>query len=101
MVDWLVSVGFQARKVSFESWRMELFQQVARMPSDSWEPYLPLIEEVEEQQIFMPQFDHTHTLAGLSGSGIRCPAVDIDLLATYIEFFTRNGFLEKPRTATK
>ncbi|HLF73749.1 MAG TPA: SDR family oxidoreductase, partial [Anaerolineales bacterium] len=101
MVDWLIGQGFQAQRVSFENWRMELFRQAADMPVDGWQPYLPLIEEVEESQIFMPKFDYSNTLAGLDGSDIHCPPVDLDLLAVYIAFFNRQGFFDKPGTRIK
>ncbi|HEX9840752.1 MAG TPA: amino acid adenylation domain-containing protein [Anaerolineales bacterium] len=98
LADWLESQGFYARKVSFDDWRAELFRQIAHMPSDGWEPYLPLIEEVEEKQVFMPQFDLSNTLAGLDGSGIRCHPVDARLFSAYLEYFTPRGFFEKPET---
>ena len=87
LADWLAAQGFYARKVSFNDWRAELFRQVSHMPSDSWEPYLPLIEEVEEKQVFMPQFDLSNTLAGLEGSGIHCHPVDGRLFSAYLKYF--------------
>jgi len=96
LADWLSAQGFQARRVSFDDWREELFKQVAYMPSDGWEPYLPLIEEVEEKQVFMPEFDLSNTLAGLEGSGIHCSPVDGKLLSAYLGYFTPRGFLARP-----
>ena len=101
LADWLAAQGFNARKVAFDDWRTELFQQVANMPSDGWEPYLPLIEEVEEKQVFMPKFDLSNTLAGLEGSGIHCHPVDDRLFSAYLKYFIPRGFLEEPETKTK
>jgi thioester reductase-like protein len=98
LADWLVAQGFNARKVSFNDWRAELFQQVTHLPSDGWAPYLPLIEEVEEEQVFMPEFDLSNTLAGLEGSGIHCHPVDGHLFSTYMKYFIPRGFLEGPET---
>ncbi len=98
LADWLVAQGFNARKVSFNDWRAELFQQVTHLPSDGWAPYLPLIEEVEEEQVFMPEFDLRNTLAGLEGSGIHCHPVDGQLFSTYMKYFIPRGFLEGPET---
>ena len=98
LADWLAAQGFHARKVSFNDWRAELFRQIPHMPSDGWEPYLTLIEEVEEKQVFMPQFDLSNTVAGLKGSGIHCHPVDGRLFSAYLEYFTPYGFLEKPET---
>jgi thioester reductase-like protein len=63
LADWLVTLGLQARRVSFDDWRAELFRKIPHLPSDGWEPYLPLIDEVEEKQVFMPEFDLANTLA--------------------------------------
>ena len=99
--NWLVEQGFNAQKVSFDEWRAELFRQVFHMPSDGWEPYLPLLEEVDEKQVFMPEFDLSNTLTGLNGSDITCHPVNAQLFSTYLEYFTPQGFLEKPGTRAK
>jgi thioester reductase-like protein len=95
LAEWLAVQGFNARKVSFDEWRAELFRQIPHMPSDGWEPYLPLLEEVEEEQVFMPDFDLSNTLASLDGSGIRCHPVNDELFTTYLRYFTPRGFLQK------
>ena len=71
------------------------------MPSDDWQPYLPLLEEVEERQVFMPEFDLSNTLVGLDGSGIRCHPVNDELFSTYLKYFTPRGFPQKSETAAK
>jgi thioester reductase-like protein len=93
LADWLTAQGLHARKISFDDWRAELFRQVAHMPSDGWEPYLPLIEEVEEKQVFMPEFDLSNTLTSLNGSGIHCHPVNDQLFSTYLKYFVPRGFL--------
>jgi len=97
LADWLAAQGLRARKVSFDDWRAELFRQIPHMPSDGWEPYLPLIEEVEEKQVFMPEFDLSNTLTRLNGSGVQCHPVNDELFSTYLKYFIPRGFLEKPR----
>ncbi len=94
MADWMTEQGFNARKLSFDEWRAELFRQTAYMPSDGWEPYLPLLEEVEEKQVFMPEFDLNNTLTALNGSGIVCHPVNGQLLSRYLKYFTSEGFPE-------
>jgi thioester reductase-like protein len=96
LAGWLTSQGLNARTVSFDDWRAELFRQLPHLPSDGWEPYLPLIEEVEEKQVFMPEFDLTNTLADLDGSDIHCHPVNEQLFSTYLKYFIPRGFLEKP-----
>ncbi|MBN8579020.1 MAG: amino acid adenylation domain-containing protein [Anaerolineae bacterium] len=94
LAEWMTKQGFNARKLSFDEWRAELFRQTAYMPSDGWEPYLPLLEEVEEKQVFMPEFDLTNTLTRLEGSGIACHPVNGPLLSRYLKYFTADGLPE-------
>jgi amino acid adenylation domain-containing protein/thioester reductase-like protein len=94
LAAWLTNQGFNAREVSFDEWRAELFRQVPHMPSDGWEPYLPLLEEVEEKQVFMPEFDLSNTMNALKGSDIACHPVNARLFSTYLDYFTPHGFLE-------
>ncbi|MCQ3938431.1 MAG: non-ribosomal peptide synthetase [Chloroflexi bacterium] len=101
LVEWLKTEGFHPRKVPFEEWRQQLFDAVAHLESGGWEPYLPLIEEVEERQIFMPRIDLSSTLAKLAGSGIVCPPVDGKLLSTYIHAFIAQGLIERPEVKTR
>ncbi|MFN8382938.1 MAG: amino acid adenylation domain-containing protein [Anaerolineales bacterium] len=91
LADWMVEQGFNARKLSFDEWRAELFRQTAYLPSDGWEPYLPLLEEVEEKQVFMPEFDLTNTITRLNGSGIVCHPVNGQLLSRYLKYFTSDN----------
>jgi thioester reductase-like protein len=96
LVTWLMTQGLDAHTVSFEEWRAELFRKVAHMPADGWEPYLPLLEEVEEKQVFMPEFDLSNTLTALHGSSIRCHPVNDQLFSVYLKYFVPRGFLTKP-----
>jgi len=95
LVDWLTKQGFGARMVSFDEWRAELFRQIPHMPSDGWEPYLPLVEEVDEEQVFMPEFDLSNTMSGLNNSSIKCHPVNARLFSTYLDYFTPQGFLKR------
>jgi thioester reductase-like protein len=95
LADWMTEQGFNARKITFDAWRTELFKQIPHLPSDGWEPYLPLVEEVNEEQVYMPEFDLSNTLAGLKDSDIECHPVDGQLFSTYLDYFTPHGFFEK------
>ncbi|MEW6083605.1 MAG: amino acid adenylation domain-containing protein [Chloroflexota bacterium] len=98
LAGWLASQGLQARTVSFDEWREELFSQIPHMPSDEWALYLPLLEEVDESQVFMPEFDLTNTLTRLNGSGVVCHPVNDALFSAYLNYFIPRGFLEKSKT---
>lgn len=87
------------RRLTFEEWRAELLTTAARFPGSVSSPYLPLIEEVTLEQVFMPHFDCTNTLAGLHGTGVTCAPLDADLLNTYLSHLTQVGFLPRPISA--
>jgi len=94
LVEAVQALGFPLETVPFEQWRDALFDQAAQVGENGWNPFLPLIEEVGEHQVFMPPFDCQNTLAGLAGSAIACPPVGPDLFATYLGYFSRIGFLD-------
>ena len=97
----IANEGFHTQRVSFEEWRADLFKKVAFMENGGWEPYLPLIEEVEEKQIFMPRIDLSNTLAKLAGTGIECAPVDGKLLSTYINAFIAHDLIHRPEIKTQ
>ncbi|MFN8400210.1 MAG: amino acid adenylation domain-containing protein [Anaerolineales bacterium] len=101
MAEWMTKQGFNARKLSFDEWRAELFRQTAYMPSEGWEPYLPLLEEVQEKQVFMPEFDLSNTLTALRDSGIVCHPVNEQLLSRYLKYFTSDGVYTDPSLNTQ
>ena len=43
-----------------------------------------------------PRVDDRHTREGLRGTSITCPPVDEKLLAVYLDYFIRSGFLQAP-----
>jgi len=94
MVSVIRRLGLPVDAVPFDVWREELFRRSLEGKSNEWNAFLPIIEEVEVEQIFMPHFDASNTLAGLEGSGISCPPVGPELLGHYLEFFNREGFFK-------
>jgi hypothetical protein len=56
-----------------------------------------LLEEVEEEQVFMPEFEIRNTLTALKDSNINCHPVNNRLFSTYLNYFIPRGFLEKPQ----
>ncbi len=97
ILNWIQSVGFEFRRVSFEEWQAELFEKALQNGSDGWIPFLPLIEGVDEGMVFMPRFDCRNTAAGQTDSGVSCPPVDSDLLTTYLNHFLSSEFIKLPQ----
>ena len=91
-------VGLPLRTLPFEQWRQLLVDMVqgiggagqGRAETNPYEnPFLPLLDEITAEQIFMPSFDHGHTLQGLAGTGVTCPPVGPELLLTYVGVFNQ------------
>ena len=94
LVAWVRSLGVPVRVLPFDEWRGELLARAMAFGGEGWNPFLPLIEEVSVEQVFMPPFDCRNTLEGLAGSPISCPPVGPELLGTYLSYFSRIGFLD-------
>ncbi len=97
VLAWTASFGLPLRKVSFEQWRQMLIELATQFGGELANPFLPLLDEVTADQIFMPTFDCTNTLSGLVDSNIKCPPVAPPLLQTYLDYFGRIGFIQLPQ----
>jgi len=87
LLAWLRAQGLDLRPLPFDRWRERLFALAMQGSADGASAYLPLLEEVTAEQVFMPPFDCRNTLAGLVGSGVICPPVGPALLRTYLDYF--------------
>jgi thioester reductase-like protein len=91
LLDFLRDKGLSLQVVPFAQWRDLLVKMAVQFGGERWHPFLPLVDEVTAEQIFMPSFNCSNTLTGLAGSGVVCPAVGPELLQTYLSFFQRAG----------
>ena len=91
LVQTIQSLGIPLTVVSFDQWRNELANRVASAENSDWLSFLPLIEEVDESQVFMPPFDCRNTLDGLANSDVYCPPVGFELFSTYLKYFDQLG----------
>jgi hypothetical protein len=96
LVEWARGHGYPLRVLPFADWQAELLNLAARFPASVSSPFLPLIEDVSLEQVFMPQFDCANTLSGLAGSLVTCPPLDPPLLDTYLDYLTGAGLLPQP-----
>ena len=86
VLDVIRAAGLPLRAMPFDQWRDMLVTMAQQLDGENWNPYLPLLDEVTAEQVFMPAFDCAHTLEGLAGTGVVCPPVGRELLQTYITF---------------
>lgn len=86
VLDLVRASGLPLQSMPFDDWRALLMSMAQQFGGENWNPYLPLLDEVSEEQVFMPTFDCSNTLQALSGSSISCPPVNLALLQTYLSY---------------
>ena len=97
LVDWLRARNLPFRLVPFKHWQSDLIERALSSDASGWSAFLPLIEEVDEGQVFMPYFDQSNTLTQLEGSSVSCAPVGPELIGTYLAYFSRQGLLDSLR----
>jgi thioester reductase-like protein len=96
---WLRSKGYEFEELPLEEWRQRLMNN-NHFAENALYPYAAVLEDFEEVNLNFPVYDCQQTLQALEGSSIQCPPLDEKLLATYLDFFIRIGFLSPPSVAT-
>ena len=96
LLDLAGSLGVELQPVPFAEWRSRLTALAMQAGGNGAASFLPLLEEVTVEQVFMPAFDCHNTLQGLEESAIVCPPVGPRLLYTYLSYFQRKGMLPDP-----
>jgi len=86
-------MGMPIKQIPFQQWKMDYYDLVKRFPDEAFHAFLPLINQVGEHRLSLPQLNLTNTLAGLEGSNIVCPSVDEKLVETYVKYFVKSGLL--------
>jgi hypothetical protein len=122
MVEWIRPSGYPLELLPYDRWRTELLNGGGSSKRQAVNPLAPLFSATsggsargQEQQ--SPQdgntvdrigsliaaqyarsvsFDDERTRHGLAGSSIVCPRVGADVVARYLSYFVRTGFLRAP-----
>ena len=90
-------LGYPLEEVSYEEWLQALEKQSALEPdNESYARLLLLLSTPKGLLAKKPIFDASQTLSGLENSGISCPAIDKELVATYLGYFQKTGYLNAP-----
>jgi thioester reductase-like protein len=104
LIDWIVLAGYRIRKVPYDAWKEELLRQTRLSTDNAMYPLVPLMREtMSQEQLFasarMARFSCRNTEAGLHGTGLSCPPLDLRLLATYMAHFVSTGMIQPPPAA--
>src|SRR5215218_6388015 len=121
MVEWIRPSGYPLELLPYDRWRTELLNG-GGSKGQAVNPLAPLFSATSDgsargQEQLSPQygntvdrigsliaaqyarsvsFDDERTRLGLAGSSIVCPRVGADVLARYLSYFVRTGFLTAP-----
>ncbi|OKH20890.1 non-ribosomal peptide synthetase [Hydrococcus rivularis NIES-593] len=111
LIDAIHSLGYPLQQVSYDRWREKLIEIATHSPEHPLYPLVPFFPARESQEkpsgsvetryIASLQFDCHNTLTGLAGTEIACPAIDKQLLATYLAHLAQGGFLNPPSSHTQ
>eukprot|EP00658_Telonema_sp_P-2_P014461 TRINITY_DN15496_c0_g1_i1.p1 TRINITY_DN15496_c0_g1~~TRINITY_DN15496_c0_g1_i1.p1 ORF type:complete len:592 (+),score=153.41 TRINITY_DN15496_c0_g1_i1:118-1893(+) len=97
MFKWVAEFGFDARPVLYEPWRNTLVELGEQGRENAMYALLPLLSEVnDDSSSRMPEFDCSNLTEMMAETGIRCPAMDKELLFVYLAYFVKSGFLDAP-----
>lgn len=91
-VEWLKDRGYNMERVHFKEWKNKLFDESDFVNSPLY-PFRQFIYELAENQTKIGIYDCKNTLDILNKQGIVCPAVDTELLTTYLNYFNKINFL--------
>jgi amino acid adenylation domain-containing protein/thioester reductase-like protein len=96
LIATLQTLGAELRTVSPELWGEELRSSDGRSAASVAAPAAvrPPRRRAESRRGRVA-IDASHTWAALAGSGITCPAVDVELVAVYYSYLKRNGLLDE------
>jgi thioester reductase-like protein len=90
------ALGLPIRQIPFPQWKMDYYNLARQFPEDAFQAFLPLINRVGTDRLSLPRLDLSNTLAGLKKSSIQVPAVDLELVKTYVKYFARAGLVSNP-----
>jgi thioester reductase-like protein len=96
VVSWLQEQMQTVESLPYEVWRERLITLARQLGGAEWGPFLPLLEEAESGQVYMPAFDTRNVLQGLQDSDILCAPVGPQLLGRYLSYLSQQGFIPAP-----
>jgi thioester reductase-like protein len=105
VAGWIRDYGYLLEPLPYEGWRAGLEGPDGPRLDNALFPLMPLLSERGPTgqpllaEARMPGYNCERTLAALEGSGLACPALDRELVRTYLDHFVRIGFIPEPETA--
>jgi amino acid adenylation domain-containing protein/thioester reductase-like protein len=99
VLDGVRSFGYPLRNLPYAEWVEVAMRQGGPGLEGILRAFLPAPTATTQNAAAMqhgPTFDCRNTLAGLAGTPIACPSLDVDLVRRYLDGFVQRGFLLPP-----
>jgi len=104
LVEMVKRLGYLLVPLPYVDWQQRMFG-VASNPGSPSHVLMPMFSEQMTEHMLeikaaidnpetLPEFDTANTDAGLRGTGVACPDLSLDLLATYFNYMARNGMID-------
>ncbi|MEL4894894.1 thioester reductase domain-containing protein [Crocosphaera sp. Alani8] len=97
LFEQLEAMGYGIERISYEQWYNKLLGVAKSSPNHPLYPLVPLFSAARSDDAstksFNLKFDCYNAIEGLNNSTVSCPAIDRNLLKTYISYLLENGFL--------
>ncbi|GAB4514620.1 MAG: hypothetical protein Tsb0020_33160 [Haliangiales bacterium] len=106
MLEWVRARGYPIEIVPPERWLDEALRPGQLAEDDRLYPFMGLLDEERALQgdlgkpPDMSAADCANLIAGLAGSGIQCPPVDLRLFNVYIDYFLACGLMPATEAAS-
>jgi len=99
LVEWMKPAGRQVSLEPYPQWCQRARRFAQQFPDSPVATLVPLLSgALPLDQLPNLQMDDYNTVEGLAGSGITCPAMDAQLMATYFSYFNSRGYFDTPAT---
>jgi thioester reductase-like protein len=96
-IELIRSLGYQLEEISYEKWIEELDTLARLHPENKLYTRLGLSLRIPNYFFAKkPRFDSSITAEILKDASICCPAIDAELLSTYLSYFQAQGYLPAP-----
>ncbi len=89
LVELVVALGYPLPVVPYASWRQRLVQAVQERPDHPLAPFAPLFTEDHHESSI--ELDCRNALAGVAGSDLECPSLDVAALRATLSYLAETA----------
>lgn len=93
----LETIGYKMERVSLDLWQSKIIEAGSYTDDVTIRSLIPLLDSEWKKGIDIKiKVQYKNMLNGLRNSNIKCPAIEINIIKKYIDYFIKIGILNKP-----